>query len=145
MHHDRGAETCLVGEHAPLAALGNGLLDGDARRAARHGLAAEGKAEDCREHGAHAADIGEEHDQRADDIQHRHEGNDPLCDGGDALPPTVAVTPPKNADFIFSTILLIWPILPMPKEARMAKVENRTARTLPMVLQCFLPPRPSLR
>ena len=61
------------------------------------------------------------------------------------MPPTVAVTPPKNADFIFRTILLICPILPMPKDARMAKMENRTARTLPMVLQCFLPPRPSFR
>ena len=33
MHHDGGAETRLIGKHPPLAPLGNGLLDGDTRRA----------------------------------------------------------------------------------------------------------------
>ena len=85
MHHDGGAETRLIGKHPPLAPLGNGLLDGDTRRAARDGLAAESEAENRREHGADAADMGKEHDQRADDVQHRHERHDPLGDSGNAL------------------------------------------------------------
>ena len=85
MHHDGGAETRLIGKHPPLAPLGNGLLDGDTRRAARDGLAAESEAENRREHGTDAADMGKEHDQRADDVQHRHERHDPLGDSGNAL------------------------------------------------------------
>ena len=42
MHHDGGAETRLIGKHTPLAPLGNGLLDGDTRRAARDGVNAAG-------------------------------------------------------------------------------------------------------
>ena len=36
----------------------------------------------------------------------------------------------KKAASMFRTILLIWAMLPIPKEARMAKQQKRTASTL---------------
>ena len=49
----------------------------------------------------------------------------------------------KKADSRLRVILLIWPILPIPKDARAAKIANRTARTLPTTLQPLYEPRPS--
>ena len=48
---------------------------------------------------------------------------------------TGAWTFAKKADSTFLTILLTWPMLPMPKEARMAEKAKKMLRTLPSVLQ----------
>ena len=40
---------------------------------------------------------------------------------------------------------LTWVMLPMPKEAKRQNSENSVARTLPIHLQPFRLPRPSLR
>ena len=50
--------------------------------------------------------------------------------------------PRESTDSLMEAIC---PMLPMPKEAISAKMENSTASTRPMTLQCFLEPRPSCR
>ena len=85
MDQHRGAETCLVGEHAALEALGHGLLDEHADTAAQHGRRGEGELEDGDEHGADLLDVDAEDDERADDVGHGHEGHHDLGHPSDAL------------------------------------------------------------
>ena len=72
----------------------------------------------------------------------------PMQRGTTLMPPATvmdSVMSLKNADSMFSVILLTCPRLPMPKEASAAKHENSTASTLPTTLQPLYEPRPSCR
>ena len=50
-----------------------------------------------------------------------------------------------KAAFMLPAMEFIWLMLPIPKDARMQKQANRTASTLPTVLQPGFAPRPSVR
>ena len=50
-----------------------------------------------------------------------------------------------KAESMFAAMVLIWDMLPMPKEARVQKAEKRMARRAPIFSKPFLEPRPSRR
>ena len=58
--------------------------------------------------------------------------------------PVTQVGMPKD-ESILPEMALTWVMLPMPKEAMRQNKENSVARTLPIHLQPFRLPRPSLR
>ena len=51
----------------------------------------------------------------------------------------------KNADSILRVILLICPMLPIPKDAIIANIAKITASAFPIPLQFLYEPRPSSR
>ena len=80
-----GAQTGLVGEHAPGEAVLHGQHDGVAKDAAAHGLKAEGAGEDGAQH---AGDVGNAHEDDHNarrHIEHGHEGDQQGGDLTDAL------------------------------------------------------------
>ena len=81
----RGAHTGLVGEEAARYAVADGVFHHRTGCTARRGFRGEGLADDALEHVGHVADIKEEHDERAEDVDQRHEGDNELGDGCDAL------------------------------------------------------------
>ena len=50
-----------------------------------------------------------------------------------------------NVLFMLVDMVLIWVMLPIPKEANRQNTQNSTASTEPKTLQCFFAPRPYLR
>lgn len=79
------AHTGLVGEQAPLGALGNGLLDGIAEGAAHDGLGLKGILEDHADGGGEILDAEDEDDEAAQQEDCRHNGDDFFRNGGQPL------------------------------------------------------------
>ena len=75
----------LVGEQAALGALRNRGLDGVAKAAADDGLGLEGILEDHADGGGDVLDADDQDDQAAEQEDSRHDGDDLLRDGGEAL------------------------------------------------------------
>ena len=80
-----GAHTGLVGEQAALGTLRNRGLDGVAEAAADDGLGLEGILEDHADGGGDVLDADDQDDQAAEQEDSRHDGDDLLRDGGEAL------------------------------------------------------------
>ena len=80
-----GAHTGLVGEQAALGTLGDRGLDGVAEAAADDGLRCEGILEDHADGGGDVLDADDQDDQAAEQEDSRHDGDDLLRDGGEAL------------------------------------------------------------
>ena len=70
----------------------------------------------------------------------------PMINPKTGIPPIVPrSTFEKKADSMLSVILFTCPILPIPKDAKIAKHAKRTASTVATTLQPFFFPRPSFR
>ena len=80
-----GAHTGLVGKEAPLGALAQGDFQRRAEAAAQDGLGLEGVPEDHSHGGGEVLGPDHQHHQPAQDEEGRHDGDDLLRDGGQAL------------------------------------------------------------
>ena len=80
-----GAHAGLIGKEAPLRALAQGDFQRRAKAAAQDGLGLEGVLEDHRHRGGEVLGPDHQHHQAAQNEKGRHDGDDLLRDGGQAL------------------------------------------------------------
>ena len=81
-----GTESRFIGEDSS----GNAFLHAQEKAAhdsACHGGRREGAFEDGSEHAGHPVNVQEDHAQRKDDVEQRHERHEHLCDSSDPLDP----------------------------------------------------------